>query len=74
VTVVSLSRPWMRHLSNAELLDAFEAALDAREARDDAPDLMVRLDLLHEEILRRERNGSLTDDDWFPDDLIVVKQ
>jgi hypothetical protein len=55
---------WMLSLSNAALLDEFDRALDARKSRRDAPDLMYRLDLLAEEISRREDIGLLTEEDW----------
>jgi hypothetical protein len=55
---------WMLSLSSAALLDELERALDARRARGDAPDLMYRLDLLAEEISRRENIGPLTEEDW----------
>jgi hypothetical protein len=54
-------------LTNADLTDAFGTALDARETRNDAPDLMRRLDVLSEEISRRNWSGMLTDDDWVDD-------
>jgi hypothetical protein len=53
-----LFRPaWVLRLSNAELSDAFEAALDAHA-------LERRLDVLSDEIGRREREGSWTEKDW----------
>lgn len=63
--IIPIRRPtWMFRLSNAALLDELGRALDAREARADAPDLMYRLDLLAEEISRRENIGLLTEEDW----------
>jgi hypothetical protein len=55
---------WLLGLSNAALIAAFGTTIDARDARGDAPDLTHRLDLLHDEIARRERAGLLTDNDW----------
>jgi hypothetical protein len=60
-----LFRPaWVLKLTNKELIEAFGAADDCREARGDAPDLLRRMDVLHNEISRRERGGTLVDDDW----------
>jgi hypothetical protein len=60
-----LFRPtWVLQLTNAQLIDAFGTALDARETRDDAPDLIRRMDVLSDEISRRECDGTLTGDDW----------
>jgi hypothetical protein len=56
---------WLSGLSNAALLIELETALDAREGRCDAPDLMRRLDVLTDEISRRERSGLLTERDWL---------
>jgi hypothetical protein len=56
---------WLSGLSNAALLIEFETALDAREERCDAPDLMRRLDVLNDEISRRECSGLLTERDWL---------
>jgi hypothetical protein len=36
---------WVLQLTNAQLIDAFGEAYEARETRDDAPDLMRRLDV-----------------------------
>jgi hypothetical protein len=58
---------WVLKLTNAGLTDAFGSALDARETRNDAPDLMRRLDILYEEISRREWSGMLVEDDWIAD-------
>jgi hypothetical protein len=55
---------WVYRLSNAALLDAFGATYEVRENQGDRPDLMFRLDLLHNEIVRREGMGLLTDEDW----------
>jgi hypothetical protein len=55
---------WVLQLTNAQLIDAFGEAYEARETRDDAPDLMRRLDVLHDEISRRYSAGMMTDDDW----------
>jgi hypothetical protein len=64
----NFDRPtWVLQLTNADLTDAFGTALDARETRNDAPDLMRRLDVLSEEISRRNWSGMLTDDDWVDD-------
>ena len=54
---------WLSGLSNAALLIELETALDAREKRCDAPDLMRRLDVLTDEISGRERSGLLTERD-----------
>jgi hypothetical protein len=59
-----LSPTWVLQLTNAELLDAFCKADDARETRDGALDLMRRMDVLHDEITRREFAGTFTEDDW----------
>jgi hypothetical protein len=59
---------WLSGLSNAALLIELETALDAREERCDAPDLMRRLDVLNDEISRRECNGLLTERDWLTAD------
>jgi hypothetical protein len=55
---------WLLGLSNAALIAAFGTTIAARDARGDAPDLMHRLDLLHDEITRRARAELLTEDDW----------
>jgi hypothetical protein len=52
---------WVRALSNAQLLDQFEIALDHYRADDERP---PRLELIHDEICRREADGTLSDDDW----------
>jgi hypothetical protein len=66
VRIWNLFRPaWVLQLTNADLIDAFGTALEARETRNDAPDLMRRLDILSEEISRRERSGMLTENDWI---------
>ena len=49
-------------LSNAALIDEFDALLDI-EPRDTGAAL--RLEIIHEELYRRERAGDLTDDDWI---------
>jgi hypothetical protein len=59
-----LSPTWVLQLTNADLIDALGTALEARETRNDAPDLMRRLDILSEEISKRECSGMLTEDDW----------
>jgi hypothetical protein len=51
-------------LSNSKLIDAFSTTYDVRGQRGDAPDVMNRLEVLHEEIIRREAAGLLTEDDW----------
>jgi hypothetical protein len=51
---------WVRVLSNAALLDAFDAAWDVYGRSGDT----VRLDLIHDEIIRREWAGTLTEEDW----------
>jgi hypothetical protein len=56
---------WVLQLTNADLIDALGTALEARETRNDAPDLMRRLDILSEEISRRESSGMLTENDWI---------
>jgi hypothetical protein len=59
------SRPvWVCRLTNAQLLDEFGTADDARQHRGDAPDLIRRMDVLADEICRRERAGTFTEDDW----------
>ena len=55
---------WPLRLSNAELLAEFKRALDGRGPREPPKALLLRLDLLGDEISRRERTGTLTDDDW----------
>jgi hypothetical protein len=60
-----LSPTWVLQLTNAELIDTFGEAYEARETRMDAPDLIRRLDVLLAEISRREREGILIDDDWI---------
>jgi len=64
----NFDRPtWVLQLTNADLLDAFGTAYDATATRVDDPNLIRRLDVLHDEISRRERTGMLTDDDWVAD-------
>ena len=53
---------WVLRLSNAALIDEFDALLDI-EPRDTGAAL--RLEIIHEELYRRERAGDLTDDDWI---------
>jgi hypothetical protein len=52
-----------RQLGNTALLDEFGATLASRE-RGDTPEIMARLDALHDEISRREQAGYLTEQDW----------
>jgi len=49
-------------LSNAALIDEFDALLDI-EPRDAGAAL--RLEIIHEELYRRERARDLTDGDWI---------
>jgi len=53
---------WVLKLSNAALIDEFDALLDI-EPRDTGAAL--RLEIIHEELYRRERARDLTDDDWI---------
>ena len=53
---------WVLRLSNAALIDEFDALLDI-EPRDTGAAL--RLEIIHEELYRRERARDLTDDDWI---------
>ena len=53
---------WVLKLSNAALIDEFDALLGI-EPRDAGAAL--RLEIIHEELYRRERAGDLTDDDWI---------
>ena len=53
---------WVLKLSNAALIDEFDALLDI-EPRDTGAAL--RLEIIHEELYRRERAGDMTDDDWI---------
>ena len=52
-----------RQLGNTALLDEFGATLASCE-RGDTPEIMARLNALHDEISRRERAGYLTEQDW----------
>jgi hypothetical protein len=52
---------WVCGLSNAALLDELDVMLEI-EPRDSG--VARRLEILHDEICRRERGGSLTEDDW----------
>ena len=54
--------PWLVRLSNAELNDAFDAALGAYQAGNSS--VVRRLDVIHEEITRREWTGQWTEADW----------
>ena len=58
------SPPWVCRLTNAELIDELGTADDARQHRGEAPDLLRRMDVLADEIHRRELAGTLTDRDW----------
>ena len=49
------------HLSNAALLDEFSGMYDAWRG-DELGE--ARLDAIHEEIIRRECAGLLTEEDW----------
>ena len=64
--IIPIRRPptWPLRLSNAQLLAEFELALDARGPQEPPGHFLLRLDLLHDEIRRRDRFGTLTDDDW----------
>ena len=53
---------WVLKLSNAALIDEFDALLGI-EPRDAGAAL--RLEIIHEELYRRERARDLTDDDWI---------
>jgi hypothetical protein len=57
---------WVLGLSNQVLGDKFEAAVAVWGAGQGQPDnLGRRLDVLAEEISRREREGLWTDEDWL---------
>ena len=58
---------WTAYLSNAELVDQFCEAVETYFARRGADDVVRRLDVLGNEISRREAAGLLTDDDWRVD-------
>ena len=64
--IIPIRRPptWPLRLSNAQLLAEFELALDTRGLQEPPRALLLRLDLLHDEIRRRDQLGTLTDDDW----------
>jgi hypothetical protein len=65
MTVRTISRlTWMFRLSNAALLEEFEAACAVYNEQRDRPGVMLRLELLGDEIARWEEAGLLTDDDW----------
>ena len=68
------SPTWPLRLSNAELGAEFERTYDERGPRE-PPALLRRLDILHDEIRRRERIGTWTDDDWKqrPSDVASVR-
>jgi hypothetical protein len=51
-----------RHLSNTTLTDEFSAAWTGWRG-DELGE--ARLNMLHDEIVRRERQGQLTDEDWL---------
>ena len=55
---------WLLGLSNAELLAKLDASLEVYNDQGETRDLKHRLDLLCDEISRRERAGTLTEEDW----------
>jgi hypothetical protein len=59
-----LSPAWVLKLTNDELSDAFDLAYAASETRWGEPNMMQRLDVLSNEIGRRELAGTWTEDDW----------
>jgi len=64
-TLIKFPRPtWVYGLSNKDLLDRFGAAEDARGPEEDQ-NVHRLLNLLADEISRREREGTLTDKDWL---------
>ena len=54
---------WIRALSNKDLVERFCAAEEARGPEENS-NVHQLLDLLGDEISRREQVGVLTDDDW----------
>jgi hypothetical protein len=67
MTIIPIRRPptWPLRLSNAELVDEFSRALDARGPGELPAALMLRIDILYDEISRREHIGTMSDDDWM---------
>jgi hypothetical protein len=51
---------WVRALSNAALIGEFEVAYKVYQQSGDTG----CLDIIHDEIRRRESEGTLTDEDW----------
>jgi hypothetical protein len=60
-----LLRPaWVLQLTNDDLGDAFHIAYEEAGKRWGQPNMMRRLEVLGDEISRRENIGTWTQDDW----------
>jgi hypothetical protein len=51
-------------MTNAELIAEFERIWEQRQMWGDVPGIVFRLEVLNDEIFRRERCGQLTEADW----------